>query len=55
MVNFIKSKYVSDGSKVVLFQTGNYQYEIWNQRTGYTYRNLYETSFEDAVKIFNEM
>lgn len=55
MLIFIKSKCVSDGSKVVLFQTGNYQYEIWNQRTGYTYRNLYETSFEDAVKIFNEI
>jgi hypothetical protein len=54
MVNFIKAKNIS-GQRIVLFQTGNYQYEIWNQTTKKTVEVLWDSPFEDAVKIFNEI
>jgi hypothetical protein len=54
MITFIQSKVV-EGTKMVLFQTGNYQYEIWNASSKETSRRLYDTSWEQAVAIFGEL
>jgi hypothetical protein len=54
MTNFIKSQN-KNNQKLVLFQTGNYQYEIWNQTTKKTVRALWDTSYEDAIKFFNQL
>jgi len=54
MIVFINSKN-KNRQKIVLFQTGNYQYEIWNQTTKNTVRILWDTNNEDAVAIFNSL
>ena len=54
MTNFIKSQN-KNNQKLVLFQTGNYQYEIWNHTTKKTVRALWDTSYEDAIKFFNQL
>ena len=53
MINFIKSKTNKDQKRIVLFQIGNYQYEIWSQTSKRTVRKLIDTSHEDALAIFN--
>jgi len=53
MITFIKSK-TKDQKRIVLFQIGNYQYEIWSQTSG-TVRKLMDTSHEDALVIFNAL
>jgi hypothetical protein len=55
MVNFIKSKTDKDQKRIVLFQTGNYQYEIWNQSTKETIQTLWDSTCEDALAHFNEL
>lgn len=54
MIVFINSK-KKNRQKIVLFQTGNYQYEIWNQTTWNTVRILWDTNYEDAVRFFIEL
>ena len=54
MIVFINSKN-KNRQKIVLFQTGNDQYEIWNQTTKNTVRILWDTKYEDAVKFFTEL
>lgn len=55
MVHFIKSKTNKERKRIVLFQIGNYDYEIWNQSTKNTVRILWDSTHEDALKFFNEL
>jgi len=55
MITFIKSKTTKDQKRIVLFQIGNYQYEIWSQTSKRTVRKLMDNSHEDAVAIFNSL
>ena len=50
---FIKSKINKDQKRIVLFHTGNYRYEIWDQAATKTVRNLTDMTCEGALLLFD--
>ncbi len=54
MIQYIASKSTT-GAKYVLWRHGDYHYQIETQRRERVLKtvNLYDTSYEQAIKIFN--